>query len=431
MGFTDLAAGISTLRRRRTSLLITFDMLVWMVAGVVAALLRYPSEVSPPWGSVLVMAACAGVLYVGLGMLIRLHEGRARTASFDEMLLLGSVAALSGAVVFVVQPLQHQVARSLPAITTLCFVVLALWGRALWRRMVEREAVRREPSDGSDVLLVGAGEAARELISSMLRDPAQRWRPVGMLDDDPRKQHLRVRGVPVLGPIADLEAQVERAQVDTVVLAIPSAGNDVVREVTRMAAAAKVDLKVLPAVTELLTDHVGIRDIRDLNLTDLLGRNQLDTDIEAIAGYVTGRRVLVTGAGGSIGSELCRQIDRFAPAELIMLDRDESALHAVQLSLRGRAMLDSDDVVLCDIRDAQPLTQIFRRASARGRVPRRGSQAPADAGAVPRRGGQDQRHRHPQRPGRGSRRRRPPLRQHLHRQGRQPGERARLLQARG
>ena len=106
---------------------------------------------------------------------------------------------------------------------------------------------------------------------------------------------------------------------------------------------------------------MGIRDIRDLNLKDLLGRNQLDTDIEAIAGYVTGKRVLVTGAGGSIGSELCRQIDRFAPAELIMLDRDESALHAVQLSLRGRAMLDSDDVVLCDIRDAQPLTQIFRR----------------------------------------------------------------------
>ena len=94
---------------------------------------------------------------------------------------------------------------------------------------------------------------------------------------------------------------------------------------------------MLPAATELLTEHVGIRDIRDINLTDLLGRNQLDTDIEAIAGYLTGKRVLVTGAGGSIGSELCRQIDRFAPAELIMLDRDESALHAVQLSIHGRA----------------------------------------------------------------------------------------------
>ena len=104
---------------------------------------------------------------------------------------------------------------------------------------------------------------------------------------------------------------------------------------------------------------MGIRDIRDLNLTDLLGRNQLDTDIDAIAGYLSGRRVLVTGAGGSIGSELCRQIIRFAPSELIMLDRDESALHAVQLSVSGRALLDSDDVVLCDIRDVEALTRIF------------------------------------------------------------------------
>ena len=111
---------------------------------------------------------------------------------------------------------------------------------------------------------------------------------------------------------------------------------------------------MLPSTTQLLTENVGIRDIRDINLTDVLGRNQLDTDIDAIAGYLTGRRVLVTGAGGSIGSELCRQIHRFAPAELMMLDRDESALHAVQLSIHGRRVLDSDDVVLCDIRDARP-----------------------------------------------------------------------------
>ena len=118
-------------------------------------------------------------------------------------------------------------------------------------------------------------------------------------------------------------------------------------------------VKVLPSSTELLTDSVGIRDLRDINLTDVLGRNQLDTDIDAIAGYLTGRKVLVTGAGGSIGSELCRQIHRFAPAELMMLDRDESALHAVQLSIHGRALLDSNDVILCDIRDLNALNAVF------------------------------------------------------------------------
>src|SRR5690606_15042166 len=106
---------------------------------------------------------------------------------------------------------------------------------------------------------------------------------------------------------------------------------------------------------------VGIRDLRDINLHDVLGRNVLDTDIDSIAGYLTGKRVLVTGAGGSIGSELRRQIHRFGPAELMMLDRDESALHAVQLSIEGRALLDSDDVVLCDIRDVEAVEAIFAR----------------------------------------------------------------------
>ena len=94
----------------------------------------------------------------------------------------------------------------------------------------------------------------------------------------------------------------------------------------------------------------------------MLGRNQLDTDIASIAGYLAGRRVLVTGAGGSIGAELCRQIHRFEPAELMMLDRDESALHAVQLSIHGRALLDSDDVILCDIRDQAALDVVFNAA---------------------------------------------------------------------
>ena len=165
----------------------------------------------------------------------------------------------------------------------------------------------------------------------------------------------------------------------------------------------------------------GSGDLRDLNITDLLGRHQVDTDLDAIAGYLTGRRVLVTGAGGSIGSELCRQIHRFGPAELMMLDRDESALHAVQLSLHGRALLDSADVVLCDIRDAGALDADLRRAPPPGGLPRRRAQAPADARAVPGRGREDQRPRHPQRAGRGARRRRRAVRQHLHRQGRQPG----------
>jgi len=126
-----------------------------------------------------------------------------------------------------------------------------------------------------------------------------------------------------------------------------------------LAEGAGLAVKVLPTVGELFGNPVGVRDIRDINLVDLLGRRPVETDLDSIAGYLTGRRVLVTGAGGSIGSELCRQIDRYAPTELLMLDRDESALHAVQLAITGRALLDSPDVILADIRDIEHLNRLF------------------------------------------------------------------------
>jgi FlaA1/EpsC-like NDP-sugar epimerase len=116
---------------------------------------------------------------------------------------------------------------------------------------------------------------------------------------------------------------------------------------------------VLPPVSELVGGAVSSHDIRDVSEADLLGRHQVETDVDSVAAYLTGKRVLVTGAGGSIGSELCRQIHRYSPASLVILDRDESLLHDVQLSIDGRALLDSPDLVLADIRDAGAIERVF------------------------------------------------------------------------
>ena len=207
--------------------------------------------------------------------------------------------------------------------------------------------------------MVGAGEPARALIGSMLRDPERTWHPVGLVEDDRARRHLRIRGVPVLGTTAVIDRLVEQTEAEALVVAIPDASPEMLARIAEAGRAAGVDVKVLPSTSEMLSANVGISSLRDINIHDVLGRKQIDTDVASIAGYLTGRRVLVTGAGGSIGSELCRQISMFGLAELIMLDRDESALHAVQLSLTGRALLDGRDVVLCDIRDAEALNQIF------------------------------------------------------------------------
>ncbi len=233
----------------------------------------------------------------------------------------------------------------------------------------------------------------------------------------------------MLGGRDDIPAAVARTGAATVIFAVANADAQLVRDVRQLALAAGTAFKILPSVSELLDGKVGVGDVRDVQIGDLLGRHQIETDLELIAGYLSGKRVLVTGAGGSIGSELCRQLDRFAPAELMMLDRDESALHAVQLSLRGRALLDGTELILADLRDADSIKAIFaaRRpevvfhAAALKHLPL--------LERYPGRGRTQQRVGHAERArGRPGDRGRE-VREHLHRQGRQPDQRPRLLEA--
>lgn len=347
------------LQRRKTWVVAGFDVVVWVGAFAIWMLLRLEGELaSPYWNEVLTLGLAAAGLHLALGFTVRLHQGRSRLASLDEAVLLAAVTLSVGALAFFSNLAAGWVPRSIPAGATLLTLIVALFGRALWRRLKEYER-ERDDSEGTRVLLLGAGDSAYDLVVSMLRDPAHQWRPVGLLDDDPAKRHYRIRGVPVLGTTDQLAEVAGTTGVETAVIAIPSADAATVARLHRAGVEAGLSVKVLPASTEILDDHVGIRDIRDIDLTDVLGRKQLDTDIDSIADYIRGKRVLVTGAGGSIGSELCRQIHRFSPAELMMLDRDESALHAVQLSITGHGLLDSDDVILNDIRDLEALREIF------------------------------------------------------------------------
>ncbi len=349
---------IKALRRFRLVLKAGYDALAWAAATAVATLLRYTDPSVAPWRHAAVMAAALAIVYFALALVVRTISGRAPTASLEEMLLITALALMSGLVVFFGNLGHVYVARSVPIGATLCFLVAAGLGRGVWRSLVVRPPASGSPTS-SRVLVVGAGDAGRDLVGSMLREAGSEWHPVGFVDDDRAKRHLRVRGVPVLGEIARLSELIERFRAEVVVVAIPSASSALISRIADSCRSAGVPVKVLPSAVELLRDDVGIRDIRDINLSDFLGRKQVDTDVASIAGYITRRRVLVTGAGGSIGSELCRQIAAFGPSELIMLDRDESALHAVQLSLTGRAMLDGRDVVLCDIRDARAVREIF------------------------------------------------------------------------
>ena len=193
----------------------------------------------------------------------------------------------------------------------------------------------------------------------MLRNPSSPYLPVGFLDDNPTTHRLSISGVPVIGGRESLAEARGKTGATTLLIAIPSADSSLISDISTRAQKLGMDVKIVPPVQNLNERPLNPSDIRDLTDEDLLGRRKIHTDLQQISDYIVNRRVLVTGAGGSIGSELCRQLARFNPAELIMLDRDESALHEVQLSIHGRALLDTPQTVLGDLRDAPTIQHIF------------------------------------------------------------------------
>jgi FlaA1/EpsC-like NDP-sugar epimerase len=219
-------------------------------------------------------------------------------------------------------------------------------------------AIHRRSSDrlGMRVLVLGAGDAGVALVRDMLRTPRSGIVPVGILDDDPRMHGRSCGGVRVLGTFDDLTAVVAERDVHQAVLAVPSAGTVVVRRAADLCDQAGIALRVLPPLAELVDRRVSLRDVRDVRVSDLLGRKQVQTDLDAVRALLHGRRVLVTGAGGSIGSEIARQVTQCDPAELLLLDHDETHLHDTVAQLHGRGVQ-----LLADIRDREVVDRLFDR----------------------------------------------------------------------
>jgi FlaA1/EpsC-like NDP-sugar epimerase len=342
------------------------DVAAWFLAIPVAMIVRFELGFFPSqWGSFSlsgVLAACiiAGALQIGVGAASGLYRARWRYGSFEEVAHV--VAAVAGTTVLLSLLNKYAFEQWVPTSVTLFGGLLAIMVMAsvryTWRLLLERK-LRPSGDHLIRTLIFGAGEGGTRILGAMLRNPESPYLPVALLDEDPDKQNLRVMGVPVVGGRDAIGLVAEQHRATVLVLAVPSGNPELLRSVSDQALAAGLEVKILPPLNELLDGSVGVGDIRPITEADLLGRGEVDTNLEAISGYLTGRRVLVTGAGGSIGSELSHQISRQAPDRLYLLDRDETALHAVQLRIEGRAKLDSRDLVVCDIRDHDALRRVF------------------------------------------------------------------------
>jgi FlaA1/EpsC-like NDP-sugar epimerase len=351
----------TTLAANRIVVQATVDALAWVVALPAATILRYELDLTAEdLEPLAVLVPVAVVVQLVVGLAAGQYRGRWRYGSFEEVAALVRTVAVVTTLVAVVNRflLASRVPMSATIGAGLIAILIHCGARYTWRLVLERR-MRPTGEGATRVLVLGAGEGGEQLLTSIMRNSSSELYPVALLDDDPAKANLRLRGVPVVGGRRDLARVATERGATAVVVAIPSADASLIREVMQEADAVGLETMVLPPTRDLLGARVRVGDVRPVTEADMLGRHAVDTDVEAIAGYLTGRRVLVTGAGGSIGAELCRQIWVYAPAELVMLDRDESALHAVQLALEGRALLDDRNLVVADIRDEPRLAQVF------------------------------------------------------------------------
>lgn len=337
------------------------DGLAWTFGVVLAIALRFEFTMDAQgWIATIVLAVAAGLIQIAVGFATALYRGRFTYGSFDEVRSVALIVVVEAVLLsLIVIPIGPSV--GIPRGTLLLafpFVLLLMFGiRYVARLAIER--ARKPGADAEAALIIGAGFLADKLLSNVTTDPSSPIRPVGLLDDDPAKRNLRLRGVPVLGTTRDIASAARRTGARLAVIAIPSADSALLRTLSDRAESAGLRVTVTPTLATLASGEQSVTDVRDISIEDLIGRHPVDTNVELIAGYITGRRVLVTGAGGSIGSELCRQLAKYGPSELIMVDRDETGLQVAQLGTLGHGLLDSRDVVLADIREEQTLHEIF------------------------------------------------------------------------
>lgn len=338
-----------------------WDIVTWIAAYYIALVAYWDSQFPSglDWRYVGLNALLMGLLQVVVGSSLRLYQGRFRYGTFDEGRLIAVVAVcvfvLSSIADMIITPPDTSV--GLDVIATALAISGMLGRRALWRGIVLKRGQRR----GKRTVILGAGPRGCDLASEMLTDPKSDYVPIGFLDDNPARKRLTASGVRVHGGSDELETVAVKTQADVLVVTLDGLGAQELGDLDSRCRAIGMQLRVLPSITEVMGGAVKIGDISDVAEEDLLGRRPIHTDESEIHSMLHGRRVLITGAGGSIGSEIARQVHLYGPEFLGMLDRDESALADVQLSIEGRSLLDSDELILCDIRDQERVNEVLRR----------------------------------------------------------------------
>ncbi len=359
---------ISYFRNRHLFLL---DIILLPVAVYLAFALRLDSfRMDGYWSSIAVLSVLSMALFPLVFRISGVYSRYWRFASVEELLLLTGAVTVSSIIVGLVgmilaakSPFIGPIPRSVPIL----FLGLALTvtaGPRILVRLSSRYPLGQNVGQAHNVLIVGAGDAGQMLAREIRKNPGQGLRLVGFIDDDPQKQGLTARGVSILGGRERIPELVERMNIEEIIIAMPSAPGAAVREIVDICKDTGITAKILPAISEILTNEITLGHVRPVELNDLLRREPIQTDLASVHKLIAGKVVLVTGAGGSIGSELCRQIVKANPDHLLLLGHGENSIFEIYNELlqefkQGKNSLNQITPIIADVRDWPRLQQVF------------------------------------------------------------------------
>ncbi|KSU60403.1 hypothetical protein AS034_16305 [[Bacillus] enclensis] len=344
---------------KRVSLLMLLDSIIVLTAIYIGYYILLAAYQSYDMSVIVFSSIVLLVSHHLFAFIYRLYHRAWEYASVGEVMAILRAVTFSVLTTGVLQfAITGTVYRRILLVTWMLHMILIGGSRFSWR--MYRDLYMKNQQTKKRALIIGAGSAGSMLVRQLIKSSDTDLMPVGFIDDSPKKQKLEIYGVTVLGGTKDIPEIVEKYQVENIIIAIPSLRKGQLQEVYQECSKTNAKTQIMPMIEDIVSGKVSVNQFRDVQVEDLLGREPVELDIKSISEKLTGKTILVTGAGGSIGSEICRQVSKFKPNKLLLLGHGENSIYTIDMELRNKYKEEFEIIpVIADIQDRNRIFEVM------------------------------------------------------------------------